>query len=42
MRLTVSFGPKWPNVLGDLDLRARCRFPSVTVRYPAILPVSAL
>ena len=41
MRVTVSFGLAWPNVLGDLDLRARCRFRSVTVRYPAMRLVSA-
>jgi hypothetical protein len=23
MRVTMSFGLAWPNVLGDLDLRAR-------------------
>src|SRR6266705_6418451 len=41
VRVTVSFGPAWLNVLGDLDLRARCRSRPVTVRYPAICLVSA-
>src|SRR6266496_1690020 len=42
VRVTVSFGPAWLNVLGDLDLRARCRSRPVTVRCPAICLVSAL
>ena len=41
VRVTVSFGLAWPNVLGDLDLRARCRSRPVTVRYPAICLASA-
>jgi hypothetical protein len=42
VRVIVSFGPMRPKALGDLDLRARCRFRSVTVRYPAIVLVRAL
>ena len=42
MRVIVSFGPACANVLGDLDLRARCRFRSVTARNLAIWLVSAL
>jgi hypothetical protein len=42
VRVIVSFGPAWPKVLGDLDLRARCRPRSVMVRNLAILLVRAL
>lgn len=31
MRVAVSFVVAWPKVLGDLDLRARCRFRSQIV-----------
>lgn len=42
VRVTVSFGLACSKVLGDLDLRARCRFRSTTARNLAILLVSAL
>jgi hypothetical protein len=42
VRVTASSGPAWLKVLGDLDLRARCRFRSVTVRNLAIWLASAL
>src|SRR5215469_6440071 len=41
VRVTVSFGLAWPNVLGDLDLRGRWRSRSVTVRCFAIWLVRA-
>ena len=41
VRVTVSLRLAWPKALGDLDLRARWRFRSMTTRYPAILLVRA-
>src|SRR5207302_10253930 len=41
MRVIVSLTPACANVEGDLDLRARRRSRSVTVRYFAIWLVSA-
>ena len=40
MRVAVSFAVAWPKLLGDFDLRARCRFRSATVRYFPISLVS--
>ena len=42
IRVTVSFSPACGNVLGDLDLRARCRFRSQAFRNLPISLVSAL
>ncbi len=39
VRVAVSFAVAWPKLLGDFDLRARCRFRSTTVRYFAIVLV---
>ena len=41
MRVRVSFAVARPKLLGDFDLRARCRSRSTTVRYLAISLVSA-
>jgi hypothetical protein len=41
MRVTVSFAVAWPKLLGDFDLRARCRSRSTTTRYFPICLVSA-
>ena len=41
MRVTVSAGLAWPKGLGDLDLRARCRLRSTTLRCTAISLVTA-
>src|ERR1017187_4359311 len=41
MRVILSFGPECGKVLGDFDLRSRCRFRSVTTRYFAICLVTA-
>lgn len=40
MRVTVSLALAWPKLLGDFDLRARCRFRPVTVRCFPIALVS--
>jgi hypothetical protein len=42
VRVTVSFALAWLKLLGDFDLRARCRFRSVMVRYFPIALVSVL
>lgn len=36
VRVTVSFGLAWSKVLGDFDLRERCRFRSAVFRNLAI------
>jgi hypothetical protein len=36
MRVAVSPAVAWPKLLGDFDLRARCRFRSAMVRYFAL------
>jgi len=41
VRVMVSFAVAWPKLLGDFDLRARCRLRSTMVRYLAISLVSA-
>ena len=33
MRVMVSFAVAWPKLLGDFDLRARCRFRSGEFRH---------
>ena len=40
MRVRVSFAVAWPKLLGDFDLRGRCRFRSTMFRYFAISLVS--
>lgn len=42
VRVAVSSGPAWPEVLGDFDFRARCRFRSAVVRNLAIWLVRVL
>ena len=42
VRVRVSLRVAWPKLLGDFDLRGRCRFRSVTVRYFPIALVRAL
>jgi hypothetical protein len=41
IRVRVSFAVAWPKLLGDLDLRGRCRFRSTIFRYFAISLVRA-
>jgi hypothetical protein len=42
VRVTVSLRLARAKLLGDFDLRARCRFRSITVRYLPIVLVSAV